>query len=365
MKAKTDCRYFLGDRPCHWQRVCEGCEQYSPMGTRILIIKLAAAGDVLRTAAILAPLRREYPDSYVTWVTDTSALPLIALNPLIDRALPLTFESVLILTAQRFDIVVCLDKEERAAALAMRVNAERRLGFGLNNFGTVEPLNPGAEYDYELGLSNEMKFSSNRRTSPDIFCETAELEYEGDPYELTLPDSSIEYADRFLSGLSPSTPLVGLNVGAGAVFARKAWTERGFADLSRFIAEKLGGTALLLGGPGEREAVARIADVSGGAALDGGVHELLDFAAIVGRLDALVTGDTMALHIAVALGVPVVAIFGPTVEQEIELFGRGRKVVTPAECAPCYRRECSVSPSCMDLVTVDAVAEALAGVLED
>ncbi|MBN2566173.1 MAG: glycosyltransferase family 9 protein [Candidatus Eisenbacteria bacterium] len=365
MKAKTDCRHFIGDRPCRFGRLCEGCEHYSPMGTRILVIKLAAAGDVLRTASILPPLRRAYPDSHVTWVTDENALPLIALNPQIDRAMAFSFETCLVVTGQQFDVSICLDKEERAAALQTAVRAERKLGFGMSSEGAVVPLNAGAEYDYELGLSNEMKFNENGLSYPEIFCRTAELDYEGEAYELTLPEESLDYAQRYVRALSPGDPMVGFNVGAGPVFANKAWTENGFAALAHRVRDELGGTAVLLGGPAERAAVARIVELSDGAAIDGGVHELTDFAAIVGRMDALVTGDTMALHIAVALRVPVVAIFGPTVAQEIELYGRGRKVVSPAECAPCYRRDCDVSPSCMEAVGVDAVAEALIETLED
>ncbi len=73
----------------------------------------------------------------------------------------------------------------------------------------------------------------------------------------------------------------------------------------------------------------------------------------------------MALHIAIALGVPAVAVFGPTVPQEIDLFGRGRKVVSRLECAPCYRRSCDRSPSCMDAVPADEVLAALRDALAD
>jgi heptosyltransferase-2 len=73
----------------------------------------------------------------------------------------------------------------------------------------------------------------------------------------------------------------------------------------------------------------------------------------------------MALHIAIALGVPAVAIFGPTVPQEIELFGRGRKIVSRFDCAPCYKRSCDRRPSCMDAVPVGEVLAALRESLGD
>ena len=96
-----------------------GCSHYSPMGAHILIIKLAAIGDVLRTTSLLPSLAQAYETRHVTWVTDESALPLLAGNPRIDRLLPFGFETVHRLLAEEFDLLICLDKEHRATALAM------------------------------------------------------------------------------------------------------------------------------------------------------------------------------------------------------------------------------------------------------
>jgi heptosyltransferase-2 len=364
-RVRYDCRFYLGDRPCGRAPECDGCAHYAPQGTRILVVKLAAAGDVLRATSILPPLRRKYPESHVTWVADDAAIPLIGLNPGIDRAMPFGFETWLRLSAESFDVAIGLDKEPRAGALMRSIRAEESFGFALSKWGTIEPLNDGALYDLTLGLSDEMKFHVNTKTYPEIFCGIAELDYRGEPYELVLPESSIEYARRFLEGVRPHEPLVGLNVGSGAVFANKAWGPKGFGDLARIVAERLGGTPLVLGGASDREAVEQVLGLAGRVAHDGGVHELLDFCAIVGSMDALVTGDTMAMHVAIALGVPVVAIFGPTVPQEIAIYGPGRKVVSGAECAPCYRRSCDESPSCMDRIGVDEVTKALEEVLAE
>lgn len=360
---RRDCRYYVGDRPCGRGTDCEKCAEYEPMGERIVVVKLAAAGDVLRTTAILPALKREHPRSYVTWITDAAALPLVRYHPLIDRALPFGFPTWITLTQERFDLVLSLDKEGRAAGFAESLSAAETRGFGLTEWGTLRALNEGARYDLELGRSNEKKFRENRKSAPEIFCGVAGLSYGSDRYELALPETSIERARSFLASLDLAEPAVGLNVGAGSVFANKAWTVAGYAELARRIRDSLGGTAVVLGGPADRRAMERVIRASDGAAVDGGTHELLEFAAIVGSMDAVVTGDTMALHIAVALGVPAVVIFGPTVPQEIDLYGHGRKVVTTADCAPCYARSCDRDPSCMDAVTVDEVFQALKEVL--
>ena len=180
---------------------------------------------------------------------------------------------------------------------------------------------------------------------------------------LALPESSIGHAERFLGGLQAADPVVGLNVGAGKVFANKAWTPSGYAGLANAVRDRLGGTAVVLGGPEDRERAEAVLELAADAA-DGGLHEVLDFAAVVAKLDALVTGDTLAMHIAIALGVPTLVLFGPSAPQEIELFGAGRKIKSPLECAPCYRRTCEVSPSCMESIDVETVFDALKETLE-
>ena len=360
---KLDCRFYLGDRPCGKGSECAGCEHYVPIGKRVLVIKLAAAGDVLRATAVLPPLKRLHPSSQVTWVAEASALPLVRANPMIDRAMDLDFDSWLVLSQEEFDLAISLDKDPRAGALLTPIRAPRKLGFGLSRWGTTEALNEGARYDLRLGLSDHMKFHENAKTYPEIFCDIAELPYQGDPYVLTLPDDSVTRARGLMDGLGVREPVVGLNVGAGAVFANKAWTPRGFAELAGLVSDRLGGTALVLGGPDDREGVVETLRLSEGQAKDGGVHELLDFCALVGSLDALVTGDTMAMHVAIALGVPVVVILGPTVSQEIAFYGPGRVVATQAQCAPCYRRACDKSPSCMDMIDSQAVLGAVMEVL--
>ena len=83
---------------------------------------------------------------------------------------------------------------------------------------------------------------------------------------------------------------------------------------------------------------------------------------MVGLCGVVVTGDTMALHVAAGLGKRVVALFGPTSAAEIDLYGRGTKIVTALDCACCYRRGCDVKPHCMDVIEV---SEVFAAVIEN
>ena len=131
---------------------CGACEHYEPMGTRILIVKLDAIGDVARTTTLLRALREKYKPCHVTWLVAPAAEEMLRGNPLIDLAQPYAPESLEPLRVQKFDLALSLDKTARATAVAMWAQAKERLGFGLSEFGTVYPINPEAEYAFQLGL---------------------------------------------------------------------------------------------------------------------------------------------------------------------------------------------------------------------
>jgi heptosyltransferase-2 len=67
------------------------------------------------------------------------------------------------------------------------------------------------------------------------------------------------------------------------------------------------------------------------------------------------------MHLAIGLKKKVIALFGPTCAQEIELYGRGEKVISSIPCAPCYRRHCEVSPNCMEAITAEEVMKKIKG----
>jgi ADP-heptose:LPS heptosyltransferase len=363
---KLDCRYFLGDRPCRFKRVCEGCAQYSPMGQRILIVKLAAIGDVLRTTPLLSGLKRAYPQSHITWVVDREALPLLKNNPHIDRLLPFDFPSVLPLESETFDLVIGLEKEVRGAALASKVQAAEKRGFALGPEGSVYPVNRASEYAFLLGLSDDLKFHRNQKTYPELIFEAAELDYQKDEYLLFLSPEDRAFAETFAKrvGLKKGDTVVGFNTGAGDVFANKAWTLEGYRQLIAGLKPDKKIRLLLLGGPKERERNRKILGKMKGAVIDAGCDNTLgQFAALVNLCDLVVTGDTTALHLAIGLKKKALAIFGPTCAQEIELYGRGETIISPLSCAPCYRRSCSVVPNCMEAISADQVMRRIRALL--
>ena len=90
-----------------------------------------------------------------------------------------------------------------------------------------------------------------------------------------------------------------------------------------------------------------------------GVLPVRRFAALVGECSVVVTGDTLAMHMALALERPTIVPFGPTSSAEIEMYGLGEKLVPDMDCLVCYKETCDLVPACMDLITTDQVEAAV------
>lgn len=228
--------------------------------------------------------------------------------------------------------------------------------------GSVRPANPEAVEWLEIGAFDQRK-RANTKTYQRILHEMFRLPAGEAPIVLRLDDAERAAARARLAaaGRREGRPLVGLNLGGGGRWRRKVWAEERVAAFCRAVQEKDAWDLLLLGGPSERDLLPRVAARLARPTLVSGCDlPLRDFAALLGCCDALVTGDTLALHVAAALGVPVVALFGPTSAAEIELYGRGAKIVSPAACCLCYRMACDREPDCMALIAEDTVLTAVA-----
>jgi len=362
MEYRPDCRHFLGDKPCRFREDCSHCEHFSPLMDRMLIIKLGASGDVLRTTPILPALRERHPNAQISWLTDESAREVLQANPLIDRLLLYNLETVLRLQVEEFSRLICLDKEARATALAMTVRAGHKNGFGLSPQGNVIPLNPEASYAFLLGLSDELKFRLNRKSYQEMIFEALGLSYRHQEYVLALAPEHLAYGRDVMAGAGagPDDIVVGLCVGAGTRFANKAWTEEGFSVVARALAARPNTRAVLLGGKLEESRVRSIRSRLGESVFDPGCHHSLgQFAGIVNCCDVVVSPDTVCMHLAIGLKKLVLAIFGPTCPQEVELYGRGAKVVSPLPCAPCYRENCDIEETCMRGISPEMVMKEL------
>jgi len=345
-----DCRHIRWDRPCKFHKEygvhCKECSYYDKIGFKILIIKLAAVGDVLRTTSILHGLKEKHKDSHITWVTRTAAFPLFENNNLVDAILDCSAESLLRMQSETYDLVFNPDSSPKSAILATLAKGKLKRGFGYNEKGHVYPFNKEAQKWFEMGLFDDIK-KANIETYQKIISNIVGISSSGCDIIFNLNEGEKALAKSFAEkhGVSKEDLVIGLNTGAGGRWQKKKWTREGYLVLIRLIQKELKGCKILLyGGPEETERNRYLMEKENGLIDTGCDNTLREFSALLDLCDILVTGDTMALHIALALNKKVIALFGPTSQAEIELYGRGKKLFANMDCLCCYRPTCEGLP---------------------
>jgi heptosyltransferase-2 len=362
MLIHTDCRYYKGSMPCRFHktdgRLCEGCVDYDPIKTRILIVKLAAVGDVLRTTSILPPLKRKHDGTHITWVTKKSAAPLLTGNRHIDRVLSIEENYIEFLRNERFDIGICLDSDPHSATIHALAECETRFGFVANKAGAVTLANDRASEWWLMGLNDERK-KRNRKTYQQIMYEICDLPLPAERPQLALSEEARQFGEGFLqrNGINPASKIVGINTGGGGRWQYKKWTFEGYVEFIRLLKQHQPAVQiLLLGGPEEVELNKRIHATVGDLVVDAGCNNsLLEFSSIVHTVDVLLTSDSLAMHIGVAFGKATLVLVGPTSPWELDVFGSGEILHSNIECLACYLSRCDKLVTCMNTLSPEFV----------
>lgn len=357
------CKNFNGYKPCFSDHNCweNGCKNYVPMGTKILIINLDAMGDVLMTTAQLPSIKRKYPESTIYWVTLKNAVGLLYNNPYIDRVFPFDFESELILNQMNFDIIMNVDKSSRSGALTMKLNGKEKLGFGLDENNKIIPLNKGAEYNYLLGMDDNLKFKINQRTGQDYLAETFNLEYRNDEYVFNFTKDELEYIEEYKKqiGISSGDKVIGFNTGCSLLFPNKKMTLEQHSVLIKRFLDLNDYKIMLLGGPEDSERNEILATQFEGKVLNTPTNEGVRKGACYESIpQVIITGDSFGMHLAIALKKYVIAWFGLSCWTEIELYNRGVKLFPKGLfCAPCWKKVCPYNLECIQMIDLERIVK--------
>jgi ADP-heptose:LPS heptosyltransferase len=361
-----DCRYFLGDRPCIWHKqqgvVC-ACEYYTPLAGNLLIIKLDAMGDVLRTTCLLPVIDKAWPGRRISWITRPESVPLLANNPYLTEVVPYGTEALVHLSSRTFERVINLDAGRTSAGLATMARGKEKIGYALHSEGYVTASNAAAEAWLRMGVFDDLK-QANQKTYQDIMCSILGLPSEAMQYVMVLTEREKAAGQERLRelGLDLEKPILGIHTGGGGRWRLKQWHEESFIVLISELMHELGPETqiVLFGGPLERERNRRIREALRGPLYNAGCdNEVRHFAALIRCCAVVVSGDSLAMHVALAMGRRVVVLFGPTSHTEIELFGQGEKVIPPLGCLSCYKQDCDFVPNCMDAISIDMVKHAI------
>ncbi|MBI4019230.1 MAG: glycosyltransferase family 9 protein [Candidatus Aenigmarchaeota archaeon] len=343
-KVAVDCIFFRGDVPCkpHKEKGAKcKCEFYIKRGKRILIIKLGAMGDVLRSTPITERLRKLYPGCEVTWISNYPDLARKAA----DIVMGFNERTVVTLMADEFDILYNFDKDKEACALASLVKAKMKKGFVLQD-GKCAPADKDAEHKFVTGVFDD-ESKKNTKTYQEEMFEIAGLDYEGEKYAME--------SEEF-NGNIPQGKLIGLNTGGAERWTARLWPESQWQQLALLLKKK-GYIPLLLGGEAEDQKNKRIAATTGAVYL--GYFSFSQFAGLVKKCEAVVTCVTLGFHVAVGMERKIILLNNIFNKHEFDLYGKGVIIEPPKACACFYKSECVYGRSCMNDITAETVAAAV------
>ena len=328
---------------------------------QILLIKPSSLGDIVHAMPTCAAIRRAYPKARLTWLVKRQWASLVERIDGVDRVWPVKstlkgwLSQVPALRTEGFDLVVDLQGLFRSAAIGWLGGSPLLVGF-------------------ENGREGSPWFYSKRVPVPHVEMHAVDryllvakavgAAESGTPeFRFRIPPTDYEEVDRLLSrsGVTPGMSWVAMNVSAR--WPTKRWPAASFAEVADRLLQEGYGAVVMIGGPDERAEVAAVSGMMKASAVDlAGATTVGLLPALLSRAALLITNDSGPMHVAAAMGIPVVALFGPTSAVRTGPYGVGHDVLTgKVPCSPCFSRPChnTLPLECLRLVSPQQVLSAV------
>ena len=323
---------------------------------RFLILRMSALGDIVHTLPAVAALRQSFPRAQIDWLVDSKWLPILEGNPdatkiiSIDRS---NWRNVLAtigqLRAARYTVALDFQSLYRSAILARLSGAPRRVGFdasyareGAAAFFYTEKVTPQRLHKVEHNIE---------------LVESLGAHAEEIRFWLPTSREAREHVDRVLAA-HEITDFFVLSPGGG--WASKCWPAERYGELHRALVERYGWPGVISFGPGERDLAENVQHSAGSPEPLVELFDLPQLIALLRRAKLVVAADTGPLHLASALGTPVVGLYGPTDPARNGPFSKHDVVVRNASAAETtYRRDKTPAPPMLS-ITVEQVVDAIA-----
>jgi lipopolysaccharide heptosyltransferase II len=349
---------------------------------RILIIRLSAIGDVVRTLPAANALRDRFPGAHIGWVLEEKARDVLACQPEIDEIIvfqrerwrkgilnPLTFLRTIgevcrfakELRSKHWDIALDFHGILKTGLISYVSGAKDRVGFGRGYC---------KEWNY---LFNNRKVipRSTRMSRFERNCVLLRfIGVDGDRGDVDLHVSreDVDYVDQFFRDRGPaiSTPLVAIHPGTSPKTPYKRWAPANYSELADRLVEELKASILLTWGPGERSMVDEVRGrMRVNAVVAPETHSLKQLAEIFRRCNVYIGSDTGPMHIASLVKTPVVGIYGPTDPIVNAPYEGTPHVIVRKDlpCSPCRNRMCK-DVKCMGAISTQDVLNAVKALLE-
>ena len=342
---------------------------------RILMIRLSAVGDVVRTLPSLSVLRKNFPSSRIAWVVEENASDILVGQPEIDEVIVLprrawvqglvgfrwcyvgreTLDFIRRLRQARFDLVVDFHGILKSGLISMMSGAEVRLGF---DKGFCKEWNHlFSNWRVSLADDRISRFERNLKLLEDFGLDTRDC-----GVRLHVSAEDRRYAREFLQGhgLLTQYPRVALHPGTSEKTVYKRWFPEAYARLADGLVEDLGASIIVTWGPGERDTAEKVASLmKSPCILSCPTRSLKQLAGIYANCQLYVGADTGPMHIASLMGVPVVGIYGPT-DPVVNAPYHGTPFVQvrkDVSCNPCRNLNCE-RLDCLKAISHEEVLKA-------
>ncbi|MEK6860253.1 MAG: glycosyltransferase family 9 protein [Nanoarchaeota archaeon] len=293
---------------------------------KILVIKLGAKGDVVRTLPVLIALKNKYPDSETTWITKKESLDIVKSSPYVNSVY-----SIPVYVNAKFDILYNFDIEKQASDIAIKTKADKKFGFYCKGDYPAS-FNPSSEYYLNTLFDDELK-KTNKKTYQQMMFEAAELPYNKEHHSLYLDEKDKNYARDFIENNKINIDrLIGIHLGASSRWPSKTWHED---KIKEFIikAKQRDYEILLFGGPNEADKHTRLSEELEKQGIEiyrnNPYNSDKEFISLVNICRYMICSDSFSLHVALALKKPTIGLFFCTPPDEVEDYGVLRKIVSP------------------------------------
>jgi heptosyltransferase-1 len=358
-----------------------------PKKMNILIVKLSAIGDVVHTLPALAALRKLYPQAFITWVIEEGAADLIQNHPYLDKVLVSyrkrwlsdlkkghlktvgnILDFIKELRSRRYDLVIDFHGLLKSSLIVLLTSAERKIGYDsmqeLSGLFIREKVPEDMDKHAVDRYLDLVRYLDNKEfVMPDGSCKVpvvaADRQHEAE-FVIPVLDAHEQRITQLLTSNGLTGRFVALN--PVALWQTKLWDDAGFASLcDRIVAElKL---PVVFTGTRKQEISSIQALMSVPSVNLAGETSLRELACLYRHAALVITTDSGPMHIAAAIGTPVVALFGPTDARRTGPYGKRHRVVSvDIPCRPCFKKKCSTR-ECMRNIKTDEVFNAVSDIL--
>jgi lipopolysaccharide heptosyltransferase I len=311
----------------------------------VLIVKLGSLGDIIHAIPAAAAIRRAFPQARIDWLADVRHRELVELVPVVDRRILVdtgvvssVLETVRELRRARYDAALDLQGLLKSAVLTRLSGAKRVVGF------PQELLRERAArmfYKETAGEPAPHVIDKNLSMLKALGIRVPDVEF---PLDDRRPQAADEARSRL--GLTAGKRFALIN--PGAAWPNKRWPPVYFAEVARALSTRYGLRSLVLWGPGEEQIAQDIVTASDGAAAVSPPTRIADLVSLAKAAALMISGDTGPMHIAGAVGTPIIGIFGPTDPQRNGPWGEYDLTASRYRACAChYQRQCRISGWCL------------------